>query len=104
MRSHGGLPGRAASTLAFDHSAPGWLVWDGAVWSADNVALVTERVRHFIEAERRLAIDPRALAAMGRVRFMSSVEQVSRSDPLLAVHQGMLDVDPLAAWHARWSD
>ena len=39
-------------------------------------------------------IDPRERAAMGKVRFISAVEEVSRSDPLLAVHQSMLDTDP----------
>jgi putative DNA primase/helicase len=85
---------QAAGTLNYDHSAPGWLMWNGAVWTADKVGGAFEQIRRFVEAQRPLAIAPRDMAAMGTVRFISAVEHISRSDPVLAVHQGMLDADP----------
>jgi putative DNA primase/helicase len=86
---------QAAGTLAYNHSAPGWLVWNGAVWSADNVSGVVEQIRRFVETARKSALAMREVAAMARVRFISAVEQISRSDPVLAVHEGMLDTDPV---------
>jgi putative DNA primase/helicase len=85
---------QAAGSLAYNHSAPGWLIWGGAVWSPDMTSTVIERIRLFAEAERAESVDPRDQAAMARVRFITAVEQVCRSDPHLAVHQGMLDRDP----------
>jgi putative DNA primase/helicase len=85
---------QAEGTLAYDHSACGWLVWSGAVWSADRLGRATEQVRIFVEAERKSVIEPREFAAMARVRFVSAVEQISRSDTLLAVNQDLLDADP----------
>ena len=85
---------RAAGTMAYDHSAPGWLIWSGAVWIVDEVGRAIEQVRLFVELERKSAVEPRELTAMGKVRFISAVEEVSRSDPLLAVHQSTLDIDP----------
>ena len=85
---------RFAGTLIYAHSAPGWLVWGGAAWCPDELGLVVEQTRSFVETERQAAIDPRERAAMGRVRFVSAVERIARSDPAFAAHQGMFDRDP----------
>jgi putative DNA primase/helicase len=85
---------RSAGTLIYDHSAPGWLVWGGAVWCLDELEVAVEQTRSFVESERDAAIDPRERAAMSKVGFVTAVEKISRSDPAFAVHQGMLDRDP----------
>ena len=84
----------AHGMLAYNHSARCWYVWTGAIWSIDRVNAATEQIRLFVEAERESAIDPRERAAMAKVRFVFSVEEISRSDPLLAVDQSKLDTDP----------
>ena len=85
---------RSCGTLKYNHTTRNWLAWRGSVWCPDELGKVTEQVRCFVEFERREAIDEKELAAMGRVNFVSAVERISRSDPVFAVHHGMLDQDP----------
>ena len=68
-----------------------WLVWRGAAWSPDTVGIATDKIRRLVEAERAGALDLRDRAAMGRIKFVFAVEQISRTDPLMAVEQGMFD-------------
>jgi putative DNA primase/helicase len=85
---------RSSSTLRYNHTTRNWLAWGGTVWCPDELGNIIEQIRCFVEAERREAIDEKELAAMGRVNFISQVEKISRSDPVFAVHHGMLDRDP----------
>src|SRR5690349_16076380 len=54
-----------AGSLLYDHSRPGWLVWQGSVWCQDQVGVATERIGSFIEAERHASIDPRERGRYG---------------------------------------
>ncbi len=85
---------QASDSFIYNHSSRNWYLWDRSAWLVDRKSAAIEWVRRFIETQREAAIDPRERAAMGRVRFVNAVEEISRSDPLLAVDQGSLDTDP----------
>jgi P4 family phage/plasmid primase-like protien len=85
---------RSSGILRFNHTTGTWLAWGGTVWCPDDLRNLVEQIRCFVEAERRQAIDEKELAAMGRVSFVFAVDKICRSDPIFAVHQGMLDQDP----------
>jgi putative DNA primase/helicase len=84
----------AANRLAYNHSGAHWLVWDGTVWTRDESGKGLEQARLFIADERLRAVEPSDLSAMGRIKFLSAVERVSRSDPLLATTSAIWNQNP----------
>jgi putative DNA primase/helicase len=82
-----------AGRLAYDHDDKSWFVWSGSIWEKDSVAGAMERVKLFVEGERARALLPADEKAMTKVRFVRSVEEAARSDPLVAVHGAVWDAD-----------
>jgi putative DNA primase/helicase len=84
----------AKGRLAYDHDDRRWFVWSGSIWLKDSVSSAMERVKTFVEAERERAIREPDEASMGKVKFVRAVEELTRSDPNVAVHSAMWDADP----------
>jgi len=80
--------------LAYDHTMRLWYVWSGSVWVMEKAGEAIEAAKRFCESERQRCINQNTADAMAKARFAKAVEDLARSDPRLAVHQGMWDEDP----------
>lgn len=87
--------GQVVGRLAYDHDDRRWFIWNGSIWQRDPSGIAAENVKRVVESERQRALLASDQNALAKAKFVRAVEELSRSDPLLAVHSAVWDAD---AW------
>lgn len=82
--------------MVYDHTQNQWFLFSNGKWTADGIGAANDRAREFLRAlQGTPGISEGERKAMGKLVFCRNVLEFTKSDPRIAVHQGVWDAD---AW------
>lgn len=81
--------------MVWDHTANQWFLFDKGKWTVDGIGAANDRAREFLRGlQGTPGISEGERKSMGKLAFCRNVLEFAKSDPRIAVHQGVWDADP----------